>query len=109
MYCTQCGTEISEQARFCSSCGRAVKPEYAPLARVPVRLSRPMGHKRIGGVCAGFARYFDVDVTFMRILWLAIAVFTGGLGGLVYILAWIIMPCDEPAPVAQQPNVIRAA
>ncbi len=109
MYCTQCGTEMPEEARFCSKCGQPVKPEYAVPPRVPVRLSRPVAYRKIGGVCAGFARYFDVDVTFMRILWLAIAVFTGGLGGLVYIAAWIIMPRDEAAPVAQRPTAVRAA
>jgi phage shock protein C len=76
---------------------------------VPVRLSRPRDQKKIAGVCAGFARYFDVDVTLMRILWLAVAVFSGGLGVLVYIAAWIIMPRDEPVPAARQPSEVRAA
>ena len=112
MYCTQCGGEMDEQAKFCSRCGQpaagAAGPGYRPAATVPVRLSRPMGQKKIAGVCAGFARYFDVDVTLMRILWLAVAVFTGGLGVLVYIAAWIIMPRDEPAAAAQ-PSAIKAA
>jgi phage shock protein C len=94
MYCTQCGADIGEQARFCSQCGRPAGPEYRPPAGAPVRLSRPRDQKKIGGVCAGFARYFDVDVTLMRILWLAVTIFTGGLGVLVYIAAWIIMPRD---------------
>ena len=32
-----------------------------------------MHEKKLAGVCAGFARYFDVDVTVMRILWLILA------------------------------------
>jgi phage shock protein PspC (stress-responsive transcriptional regulator) len=54
-----------------------------------------MREKKIAGVCAGFARYFDVDVTLMRILWLAGFVLTGGLLLLVYFAAWILMPRDE--------------
>ncbi len=56
-----------------------------------------MDQKRIAGVCAGFARYFGVDVTLMRILWLAAAILSGGLGVIVYLAAWLIMPKDYPA------------
>ena len=34
-------------------------------------------NKKIGGVCAGFARYMEVDVILVRTLWLVIAVTTG--------------------------------
>jgi phage shock protein PspC (stress-responsive transcriptional regulator) len=51
-------------------------------------------NKKIAGVCAGFARYFDVDVTLVRVLWLAIAI-TTGVGFLAYLAAWIIMPSDH--------------
>jgi phage shock protein PspC (stress-responsive transcriptional regulator) len=50
-------------------------------------------NKKIAGVCAGFARYFEVDVTLVRALWLAVAI-TTGLGFLAYLAAWIIMPSD---------------
>jgi phage shock protein PspC (stress-responsive transcriptional regulator) len=49
------------------------------------------------GVCAGFARSFNMDVTLMRILWIAATLLTGGLVVLVYIGAWIAMPKDYPA------------
>jgi phage shock protein PspC (stress-responsive transcriptional regulator) len=61
-----------------------------------------MYDKKIGGVCAGFARYFDVDVTFMRILWLAGLVLTGGLLLLVYVAAWLLMPRDEAPPARNE-------
>ncbi len=50
-------------------------------------------NKKIAGVCAGFARYLDVDVTLVRVLWLAIAI-TTGVGFLAYPAAWLIMPSD---------------
>ena len=50
-------------------------------------------NKKIGGVCAGFARYMEVDVILVRVLWLAIAV-TTGVGFLAYLAAWMIMPSD---------------
>ncbi len=56
-----------------------------------------MREKTIGGVCAGFARYLDVDVTLMRIIWLCVAVFTG-IGFIAYVICWIVMPEDWSAP-----------
>jgi phage shock protein C len=55
---------------------------------------------KIAGVCACFARYLDVDVTLVRVIWLAAAIMTG-VGFLAYLAAWIIMPSDhgmEPSP-----------
>lgn len=51
-------------------------------------------NKKIAGVCAGFARYLDVDVTLVRVLWLAIALVTG-VGFIAYLAAWLIMPADN--------------
>ncbi|MGD0296907.1 MAG: PspC domain-containing protein [Bryobacteraceae bacterium] len=63
------------------------------------RLSRPMNEAKLGGVCAGFARYFGLDVTLVRILWLALTVLPVPFCGVIaYIVCWIVMPKDE-APV----------
>jgi len=51
-------------------------------------------NKKIAGVCAGLARYLDVDVTMVRVLWLGIALGTG-VGFLVYLAAWIVVPSDH--------------
>ncbi len=71
---------MADDDRFCPKCGNPARPEYAAARPTPVRLTRPFDDRKIAGVCAGFARYFDVDVTLMRILWLAATVVTGGLG-----------------------------
>jgi phage shock protein C len=56
-----------------------------------------MYDKKIAGVCSGFARYFGMDVTLMRILWIIVALGTG-IGFVAYFVAWIAMPRDyEPA------------
>jgi phage shock protein C len=105
MFCTKCGLEMGEDAAFCSRCGKATGAPATPRVTPPQRrLSRPMYDKKIAGVCAGFARYFEVDVTLMRILWIIVALSTG-IGFIAYIVAWIAMPKDyAPAPtvVAQQ-------
>jgi phage shock protein C len=52
-----------------------------------------MNQKRIGGVCAAFARYLDLDVTLVRVIWLASILFAG-TGLLAYIVCWIVLPKD---------------
>lgn len=65
-----------------------------------------MQGKKIAGVCTGFARYLDVDVVLVRIVWLVTAL-TAGVGFIAYIVAWIAMPRQEmplythPAPADQ--------
>ncbi|MHB1086271.1 MAG: PspC domain-containing protein [Minisyncoccota bacterium] len=51
----------------------------------------------IAGVIAGFAEYFVVDVTVLRVLFIAALLITGFFPlGLAYILAIFIMPVQEP-------------
>jgi phage shock protein PspC (stress-responsive transcriptional regulator) len=62
-----------------------------------------MEGKKIAGVCAGFARYLEMDVTLLRILWLLIAVLTG-VGFIAYLVAWLIMPKDTSPAVVFVPQ-----
>lgn len=55
------------------------------------KLYRSRHNQMIGGVCMGLARYFDADVTLVRLIWVLAALF-GGSGVLAYIIAWVIIP-----------------
>ena len=46
----------------------------------------------LGGVCAGLAEYFDLDITLVRLAYAVLTFCTAFSGVLVYIIAWIIMP-----------------
>ena len=52
----------------------ASRPELRSrrLAAPPRRLRRIISQKKIAGVCAGFAEYFDTDLTLMRVIWVAL-------------------------------------
>jgi phage shock protein C len=91
MYCTQCGVELREDDRFCSRCGARTGVGQTATSQKSLMLDK--ANKKIGGVCAGFARHFEVDVVLVRVLWLAIALATG-VGFLAYVAAWMIMPSD---------------
>jgi phage shock protein C len=91
MFCTQCGSQLREQDCYCSQCGRRLKPESPPATSE--RLMRDTEHKKIAGVCAGLARYFDVDPVLVRLVFLVLA-FSTGIGFIAYIVAWIVMLKD---------------
>lgn len=56
------------------------------------RLTRREQDKMIAGVCSGVASHFGVDVTVVRLLMVAAAVFTGGAAILLYLAGWSLMP-----------------
>ena len=62
MYCNACGKAIAEDGRFCSYCGNVVG-----IAPTPKKLLRSRADKKIAGVCAGLAQYFDLDVTLLAV------------------------------------------
>ena len=55
------------------------------------RLYRDGQNKMLGGVCAGLAEYFDMDITVMRLIF-AFAFFIMGVGLIPYIILWIVLP-----------------
>ncbi len=62
-----------------------------------------MNQRVIGGVAAGLADYFDVDVVLIRVLFvLAIFIPVPTHMVLLYIILWIVMP-KQSAPVHQLP------
>ena len=49
--------------------------------------------RKIDGVCAGIAEYFEIDPTIVRVAYALISLFSAGVGGVVvYIVLALIMP-----------------
>ena len=55
------------------------------------KLLRVRNGRMVAGVCAGLAAYFKVDVNLVRLGFGVFTVFYG-LGILVYLIAWAILP-----------------
>ncbi len=63
----------------------------------PKRLRRDKQHALLGGVCAGLAKYLDIDPTVMRVAYVLLTIFTAFAGAIVYVILWILVPPEEPA------------
>lgn len=57
--------------------------------------------KVIGGVCAGLAEYFGLDVKLVRLAWV-VFVLLGGSGLLFYVILWLIMPLKNGKNYAER-------
>src|SRR5258708_14269401 len=95
MTCVSCQKDIAVGSKFCYNCG-AKQPEtpapgLSPQTGGKRKLMRSSTDKKIAGVCAGLADYFDLDPTIVRVVWL-LAVLLAGTGGLAYLLLWVLLP-----------------
>lgn len=71
------------------------------------RLYRSRTDSVLGGVAGGVADYLDLDPSIVRIVWAVLAIVTGGILFVLYIVMWIVVP--EGAPAAPAAPVTSAA
>ena len=100
--CPYCAEEIRAEARKCRYCGSFVESGSA-LSRTWYR--RRHG-KMLAGVCAGLADQFGISVTIIRLAFLLSALLGGGVGIIIYLALWDVMPYrryedDRPVTSAQ--------
>ena len=55
------------------------------------KLYRSKTDKKVAGVCGGLAKYLNIDVTLVRIIFL-IALICGSAGFWIYLVLWIVAP-----------------
>jgi phage shock protein PspC (stress-responsive transcriptional regulator) len=108
MTCTSCGKNIAIGSNYCYNCG-AKQPEsgapgLSPATGAPKRLMRSSTDKKIAGVCAGLADYFDMDPTIIRVIWLLLLI-CAGTGFLAYLILWIVLPVAPGGVVATTTTV----
>jgi phage shock protein C len=69
------------------------------------RLYRIRDGRIVAGVCAGLAAYFGIDPTLVRLAFVLLTFF-GGLGILLYLGAWMVIP-DEVEGTSIADNMIN--
>jgi phage shock protein PspC (stress-responsive transcriptional regulator) len=66
------------------------------------RLYRSRRDSILGGVAGGVADYFDMDPSIVRIVWAILALATGGIFLVLYIVMWIVVPEGPSAATVAQ-------
>lgn len=69
-------------------------------------LYRSTADRKIAGVCGGIAEYFGMDPTFVRAIFIALAI-AGGVGIVAYAVMWIMVP-ERPAADVPVDNELNA-
>jgi phage shock protein PspC (stress-responsive transcriptional regulator) len=64
------------------------------------RLYRSRKESMISGLCGGIAEYFDIDPTWIRLVFVLL-IFAGGVGIIAYLIGMIIVP---KAPLETEPG-----
>jgi phage shock protein C len=101
MYCSSCGREIVNESNFCYLCGaRQTSATNYTYPRPPRQLERSVTDCKIAGVCGGLAKYWDMDPTMVRLVWVLLVIFPVPFVPAIlgYFIAWIVIP-RETLPV----------
>ncbi|WP_299365768.1 PspC domain-containing protein [Winogradskyella sp.] len=61
-------------------------------SRPTKKLYRDTDNSYIGGVAAGLSHYFGIDSIWMRLIWLLLAIGSGGTFIFIYLIFWALVP-----------------
>ena len=57
-------------------------------------LRRSRTDKMVAGVCGGLAKYFGLDSTILRLVFVLLLIFAG-TGVLLYLIMWLVVPYES--------------
>ena len=108
-----------EMAAALRDVGRVDGPQLGPSTESsppnsdwqhPRRLYRLVEGQQIAGVCMGLAAFADIDVGLVRLIFILLAVFSGGVAVLGYVIMMFLIPVARtPEEVAAARGVVSSA
>ncbi|MHA1154550.1 MAG: PspC domain-containing protein [Candidatus Heimdallarchaeota archaeon] len=106
VFCPKCGAANEEFAQYCASCGddlasareekskKGQSSESETFSTEPETkkvLLRSRTNRMVSGLSAGMAKYFDMEVDIVRMLWIIAFVGTGGTAIIVYLVMAMVI------------------
>lgn len=86
-----------EKVEVDDNAGATPPPPPVVMQETRKRLFRDPQRGMLGGVCAGLAAYLNIDVTWVRLLVIAIIFVSFSTVGIIYVILWIVLPvADTP-------------
>jgi len=73
------------------------------------RLYRSRTNNMIAGVCGGLGQYLRVDPTLVRLFFVLLGLAGNGIGVIVYVLLWIILPIEGQEEDASFEDTVRSS
>ena len=70
-----------------------------------IKLYRSQTDRMLGGVCGGLSKYFEIDLTVIRLFFVVLTLL-GGFGPLLYFILWIVIPPEGHVHVEGRPEVL---
>jgi phage shock protein C len=67
-------------------------PKSTNEKSAPKTFRRSVTNKKMLGICGGAGEYFDIDPTIVRIGYVAFTLISGGLGFILYLVLYLIIP-----------------
>ncbi len=72
------------------------------------KLRRSRSDKVIAGVVGGLAKYFGMDLTIARVLFVVVSVISAAFPGiLVYVVLWVVLPQESEIPSGMYDGIDR--
>jgi phage shock protein PspC (stress-responsive transcriptional regulator) len=68
------------------------QPRQRQSSRPSKKLYRDTDNSYVGGVAAGLSHYFGIESIWLRLIWLLLAIGSGGTFILIYLIFWALVP-----------------